>query len=368
MRANIAFLHGMLHIRLIQFLPALEQTKNVNTDESQNKGITKRVGANVTKAPPLVSVVMPAYNTADYIAETLESAFGQTFRDLEVIVVNDGSPDAEQLEKAIAPRLEDIVYLIQPNAGAAIARNTALDNARGEFIAFLDGDDIWFPDFLESQLAFLEANGYDMVYCDAELFGSHLAFGKSFMETAPSNGVADLDSLIDLRCNVLTSSTVARKRVILDVGKFEHERLHGEDFHLWLRISQSGSRIGYQRKQLLKYRVRYDSFSGGWITRAKRPIEVFQRVSRTIKLTDDQRWRVDEKLREFEADLAIAEGKASLLNGNFTDAASAFSQANRYHRSLRLTAVSLMARVAPRMLLKFYRSRRTAELDFFPNK
>ena len=311
---------------------------------------------------------MPAYNTAEYIVETLESAFGQTFQDFELIVVNDGSPDTEQLEKAIAPRLEEIVYIIQENAGAAIARNTAIDNARGEFIAFLDGDDIWFTDFLESQMGFLEAGGYDMVYCDAELFGHHLAFGKTFMETAPSDGEADFDALLELRCNVLTSGTIARKQVILDVGKFEHEQVPGEDFHLWLRIAQSGARIGYQRQPHLKYRVRYDSFSGDWITRAKRPIVVFQRISRTIELTVEQRRRIDKKLLEFEADLAIAEGKASLLSGKFADAAKFFAEANSYHRSARLTAIWLLACVAPRLLIKFYRSRRTAEMDFFPNK
>lgn len=311
--------------------------------------------------------MIPAYNTAEYIAETLESAFGQTFTNIEVIVVNDGSPDTKQLEKALERRLEDIVYVIQPNAGASIARNTGLDSARGEFVAFLDGDDIWFPEFLASQLAFLETHGYDMVYCDAELFGSHLAFGKTYMETAPSNGEADLDAFLDLRCNVITSGTVARKQVILDVGRFENARLHGEDFHLWLRIAQSGSKIGYQRKQLLKYRVRSDSFSGDWITRAKRPVEVFERVSRTIELTPEQRQIVERRLLEFEADLAVAEGKASLLEGNFTDAANAFGEANRYRRSVRLTTIWLLTRFAPRMLLKFYRSRRSAEIDFLPN-
>lgn len=335
--------------------------------QSQHSEITKRVGSHVSKTAPQISIVIPAYNTAEYIAETLESAFGQTFGDFEVIVVNDGTPDAEQLEKALERRSEDIVYLIQPNAGAAIARNTGIDSARGEFIAFLDGDDIWSPDFLESQMSFLRANGYDMVYCDAELFGLNSAFGKSYMETAPSNGEADLEALLDLRCNVITSGTIARRKVILDVGKFENARLPGEDFHLWLRIAKSRAKIGYQRKQLLKYRVRNDSFSGDWLARARRPIEVFERVSRTIELTDEQRKIVEHRLREFEADLAIAEGKSSLIDGNFRHAAEAFGEANRYRRSGKLTAIWLLTRIAPRTLLNFYRSRRSAEIDFLPN-
>ena len=132
-------------------------------------------------------------------------------------------------------------------------------------------------------------------------------------------------------------------------------------------IAQSGAKIGYQRQQLLKYRVRNDSFSGDWITRAKRPIEVFERVSRTIELTAEQRQIVERRLREFGADFAIADGKASLLNGNFKDAANAFGEANRYHRSVRLTAIWLLTRLTPRTLLKFYRSRRRGEIDFLPN-
>src|SRR5260221_785574 len=92
---------------------------------------------------PTVSVVIPAYNVARYISETLESVFAQTFTDYEVIVVNDGSPDTEDFEQAIAPYLNRILYLKQENLGASVARNTGLQAARGEFIAFLDADDLW---------------------------------------------------------------------------------------------------------------------------------------------------------------------------------------------------------------------------------
>ena len=128
---------------------------------------------------------MPAYNAADHICETLDSVKAQKFREYEIIVVNDGSPDTDKLERAIKMRLEDIIYIKQRNAGAAVARNTGIEHARGEIIAFLDADDIWQPDYLTSQFVFLQRHSYDMVYCDAALFGHRSAYRKTFMETAP---------------------------------------------------------------------------------------------------------------------------------------------------------------------------------------
>jgi teichuronic acid biosynthesis glycosyltransferase TuaG len=331
--------------------------------QSQNNESIKRVGASVSQAP-IISVVIPAYNTAEYIAQTLDSLFGQSFRDFEAIVVNDGSTDTEQLEKALETYLDDIIYIKQPNAGAGVARNTAIENARGEVLAFLDGDDLWFPHFLESQYAFLLANGYDMVYSNAKLFGMPAVEGTTFMDKAPSSGTADLDAFIDLRCNVITSGTVARKKTIINAGMFEKERVQAEDFHLWLRIAQTGAKIGYQREALLKYRVRLDSLSGDGISRIKRGIDVFERANRTIDLTDEQRRRVNLRVRELESDLAVAKGKTLLLNSKFSEAADAFSEANRYRKSPKLTAIFLLARVFPRALCKFYRLARPAEIEF----
>jgi glycosyltransferase involved in cell wall biosynthesis len=103
---------------------------------------------------PAISVVIPAYKVAPFIDETLKSVFAQTFTDYEVIVVNDGSPDTEEFERAIKPYLDRIRYLKQENCGASVARNSGLLSARGEFVAFLDADDLWLPTYLEAQMKF----------------------------------------------------------------------------------------------------------------------------------------------------------------------------------------------------------------------
>src|SRR2546422_4249577 len=110
-------------------------------------------GRSSTEPSPLVSVIVPAYRAAPYIAETLDSILAQTFSGYEIIVVNDGSPDTEELERALAPYYDRINYIVQENRGQAGARNTGIRHSRGVFVAFLDQDDQWEPEFLSVQTA-----------------------------------------------------------------------------------------------------------------------------------------------------------------------------------------------------------------------
>lgn len=322
-------------------------------------------GANVFSWAPEVSIVIPAYNVATYIDETLKSVAAQRFRNFEIIVVNDGSPDTPALERALIPHRSNIIYVTQPNFGAGEARNTAIREARGRVIAFLDGDDIWLPEFLTSQLAFL-GRGHDMVYCDAQQFGMRSVLRKTFMQSAPSAGEVTAESLLDFRCNVITSGTIALKSALLRAGLFEGARARAEDFHLWVRMAKTGSKIGYQDKVLLKYRVHLDSLSGDSITRVQREIDVFHRVENTVDLTPAERAIVERRLAGLHADLQIECGKAFLLGEDFENAHEAFAEANRQRPSLKLRTISLLARFAPRLLLNHFKTRRADEIEFVP--
>src|SRR4051812_21258868 len=97
---------------------------------------------------PAVSIIMPAYRAAAYIAAALDSVFAQTFKSYEVIVVNDGSPDTEELERVLEPYRDRIVYIKQENKGVSAARNAAIRVSRAPFIAQLDPDDLWEPEYL----------------------------------------------------------------------------------------------------------------------------------------------------------------------------------------------------------------------------
>jgi len=112
---------------------------------------------------PRFSIIIPAYNSADSVTDTLESCFLQAFEDFEIVVVDDGSKDntLEVLKSIKDPRLKIVA---QENAGPAAARNTGMDNASGDFIAFLDSDDEWYPDFLATASQMLDANAEQVIY------------------------------------------------------------------------------------------------------------------------------------------------------------------------------------------------------------
>jgi len=121
------------------------------------------------KSDDLVSIVMPSYGTAKYIAESINAVLAQTYRNWELIIVDDCSLD--DTDTVVQPFLSDerIRYLKnEKNSGAAVSRNRALREARGRWIAFLDSDDLWLPEKLEKQIAFMEDNGYSFSYTDYE--------------------------------------------------------------------------------------------------------------------------------------------------------------------------------------------------------
>ena len=103
-----------------------------------------------------VSIIIPAFQSASTIVEAIDSAFNQTYKDIEVIVVNDGSTD--DLEQKIKPFGAKVIYLKQDNQGAAAARNNGIRHSSGRFIAFLDADDIWLPEKLALQLPLFDQN------------------------------------------------------------------------------------------------------------------------------------------------------------------------------------------------------------------
>ncbi|HEY0049710.1 MAG TPA: glycosyltransferase family A protein, partial [Pyrinomonadaceae bacterium] len=256
---------------------------------SEQKFSQKKIGQKANRSPR-VSVIIPAYNVAGFIAETLDSVLAQDFTGYEIVLVNDGSPDTEKLEKVLEDYFEKIVYVKQENGGTARARNTGIENARGALLAFLDGDDIWLPEYLSGQIKFLTENNLEMVYADAFLFGEVRSAGETYMRKSPSAGAADFEGIVSGRCSVITSGTLVYKQKILEAGMFDAAlpRIGMEDFDLWLRLAKAGARIGYQRKILLKYRVSPNSLSGNSVQRARRNVVGLNIVREKLNLTPSE--------------------------------------------------------------------------------
>ena len=167
------------------------------------------------------------------------------------------------------------MYIVQENRGQAGARNTGIRAARGEFVAFLDNDDQWEPEFLKFQISVMQSDPkLDVHYCDALIFGDTPRAGHTVMEFTPSTGDATFERLVTRECTVLNCATLSRRQAVLRAGMFEESLRHGEDIDLWLRIARQGGRIGYQRKTLARCRLREDSVSAD----VARMIEGYLRV------------------------------------------------------------------------------------------
>jgi hypothetical protein len=316
-------------------------------------------------APPAkrVSVIIPAYNVAPYIAEALASVFAQRFPAHEVVLVNDGSSDGEALEREIAPFRDRLVYIKQANKGAAAARNTAIRAASGEWVAFLDGDDAWMPDFLESQVAFLEKTGFDMVYSNALIFGDGVDTPRNFMATTPSRGEVTPLSLIQMTCNVITSGTVVRRGRIVSAGFFDEspQWRRGQDFEMWFRLLKLGAKIGYQERVLLKYRQRPENLTGTELDRSMRDLWSLLGIKAKFEFTPSEQTALDHQIAEVTALCQVELGKTQLLRGQFDEARSNFTAANRRLRRLKLSVVCFLLSFVPgavqRVLRRHYARR-----------
>lgn len=322
-----------------------------------------RTGGSVNGAPK-VSVIIPAYNIALFVRETLDSVFAQTFENFEVILVNDGSPDTAELENALAPYADRLIYARQENLGASEARNAAICLARGELLAFLDGDDLWLPDFLASQIEFLEKMGLDMVYCDAELFGEPLYEGTNYMKTSPSSGKVTTESLISAECNVITSGTVVKKSWVTSVKMFDPDLARMQDFDLWYRMAKRGAEIGYQKTILVKYRVRPNSLSGTNVERARRNIRALEVIREKYGLNDREKSAWERHLRVSEAEYELEQGKFSLTQGDFKQAQAHIARANEYFRKPKLFLLTALLKISPRLTLRLFQKFRPAEFSF----
>lgn len=323
----------------------------------------KRIGKEVVSSPK-VSIITPVYQSTAFIRETLDSVFRQTFTDFELIVINDGSPDTADFEREIADYFGRIVYLKQENLGASRARNAGICVSRGQLLAFLDNDDIWFPEFLESQVNFLETNNLDMVYCDALLFGEKLFEGSNFMHKAPSEGPVTTESLLTAKCNVITSGTVLRREWLERFGLFDPDLYDMQDFELWYRLAKNKAKIGYQKKIMLKYRIRVSSLSGSNVARAKRSIEALKTIRRKYDLSESEEKSWQIAMAEYEAEYEIEQGKFCLTVGDFTKAREHLIKANSHYRKFKLLLIINLLRISPRLMQLIFEKFRPAEYRF----
>jgi glycosyltransferase involved in cell wall biosynthesis len=184
---------------------------------------------------PEVSVVIPTYNRAQFLDEALQSVFNQTFKDFEVIVVDDGSTD--RTKQVLEKYGDRIRYIFQENGGPAKARNRGIKESLGKYIAFLDADDVWFPLKLEKQIRmFRECPELGMVFTENSYFQENGIYRPS-MGKKKRLMKGDVASNIFLYSGVATPTVMVRKEIFNKIGLFEEELAIAEDDNLWVRIA-----------------------------------------------------------------------------------------------------------------------------------
>lgn len=214
----------------------------------------------------LVSVVIPAYNCAEYIGDALESVLAQSYQTIEVIVVDDGSTDATSAIVRTFPR---VVCIQQANGGPAKARNVGVRRASGAYIAFQDADDLWLPEKLAWQMAILESDpeiglvfgdmrNFDDVRHDEPTMFEKYRLGESYFGD-PRLVVEAVEKLLQMNF-IPTGTVLARKEALISVGLFDETFRCAEDWDLWLRVALN-YRIGYTRNLVMKRRLHPDNTS-----------------------------------------------------------------------------------------------------------
>lgn len=231
----------------------------------------------------LVSVIIPSYNSGKFLNEAIKSVASQTYRDLEIIIINDGSiDDTEKIAKDWQKKDKRIRYLKHhKNQGLASARNTGIRNSKGEYIAFLDADDVWLPQKLAVQIKKIRESGADLVFSNWYIW----EHGKrTKVEAFDSNPIQDnkknlLNFLI--KKNFGNPSTAFFLKSSLEkVGLFDESLRSSEDYDLWLRFLLSKMKIGFIKKPLIYYRQHSEQMSVNIYKMRVSRLQIFKKIVR----------------------------------------------------------------------------------------
>jgi hypothetical protein len=192
------------------------------------------------------------------------------------------------------------------------------------------------------------------VYANGDIVGDSPLRGMRFMDTAPSEGTVTVDSLLSQRCTVLTSSVVARRKMLLDVGLFDEELRRGQDFDLWVRLAAAGAAFAYTTAPLVKRRIHTQNLSGDRISELERALDVLVKLRAKGVLTAAHCDVLDARVRALRAQIATEQGKKTLLAGDLPEARWHFGQAVTEGGGWKPLVVRLALQVAPTMTRHAY--------------
>ncbi|NML58720.1 glycosyltransferase family 2 protein [Chryseobacterium cheonjiense] len=204
----------------------------------------------------LVSIITPSYNSAEFIEETIQCVLGQTYENWEWLITDDLSRDntVEILQKYNDPRIQ--LHVLEQNGGAGNARNKSLERAQGRYIAFLDSDDLWQPEYLETMIRYMEEYNAELVYCNYSRCDEHTM--KPVLKDFQADKIVTFSNLLKT-CRLAPVSTMYDTK---RVGKFFFPiKSKREDHVMWLNLLKEIPKGYPLQKTLAKYRMRQNSVS-----------------------------------------------------------------------------------------------------------
>lgn len=308
---------------------------------------------------PAVSVIMAAYNVEPYLMAAMQSVLRQTFRDLELIVIDDGSTDqSHRLAVANAGADPRVQILQKVNGGISSARNCGLGVATGELIAFIDSDDIWDPGFLQAQIDVLSKHpDVDIVSGNAWFLGGPLR-GRPARPTPDPRPEPDLLNII-MDENAVFIMTLFRRRVFETIGGFDEALRTNEDYDYWLRAAAAGFRFTRNDRPLAHYRQRTDSLSAAEGRMIRGILVVYAKLRAQLLDQPEMVAAIDVQVARFEREVLTAEARSAIQDRNSAATGSSFAALHALNGGVTLGLARFMARWTPGLLWKAYQLRRS---------
>jgi len=306
-------------------------------------------------APPTISIITPAYNASDFLPQTVASALAQTYRDFELLIVDDGSTDdTRDIAKSWERTDRRIRVLTRPHGGPSAARNTAIAHAQGSYFALLDSDDLWHPSFLDAQIRILTSeSAVDVVTGNAYNLGG-ARDGQPVNPAGTSCRELSLREILEHENSVFVMS-VFRRAVVERIAGFDERLPLNEDYDFWIRAAHAGFTFVRNPVPLGHYRRRPDSISANEIQMVTGIMRVFRKAQELCADRPRELAVIRKQLARFEQERLLASAKANLVGRNFAAAADDFNSLFDVRRDFLTAAIARMSRHLPAALLWAYR-------------
>ena len=306
---------------------------------------------------PCVSVITPAFNAARFLADTIQSVRNQTYRDWELLVVDDGSTDATvAIVERFAAEDSRIRLLQQANAGPSAARNRGMHAARGDYFAFLDSDDQWLPEFLEHQLdVFARYPDTALVTANAYYLGGPQN-GQPRRPAAPGNAVLTIENIIQNDSAVFIM-TVFRREVYERIGGLDEAQWTSEDYDFWIRAALAGFVFRVSTKPLGLYRRHEGSLSADSARMLRGILHTYSKTRGAFPSGSPAQQSLDRQIARFESELLLVEGKQALERRDYQTAADRLNALRERGAGTLIGVTAWLAEHAPAAALLAYRLR-----------